>query len=108
MAPGEGDPDDQGERSGMKPDETRKGRCDERHAPQAEANQDGNNDEQLVQLSRIMVNAMGRRTRVPVEPPAQFKNEKDDELRIWLLRGTDPLGQTIGSQKTSRNESDTL
>jgi len=55
-----------------------------------------------------MVNAMGRRTRVPVEPPAQFKNEKPDDMRIWLLRGTDPLGKTIGSRKTSRNQSDML
>jgi len=108
MAPGGRDPDDQGERSGMKPDETRKGRWEQRQAPQPVANQDSNNYEQLVQLSRIMVNAMGRRTRVPVEPPALFKNEKHDDVRIWLLRGTDPLGQTIGSLKTSRNKSDTL
>jgi len=93
MAPGGGDRDDQGEGSGMKPDETRKGRWHARHAPQPEANQDSNNYEQCMQLSRIMGNAMGRRTRVPVEPPAQFKNQKHDYMRRWLLRGPDLLGQ---------------
>ena len=45
---GGGDPDDEGEGSGRKPDESRKGRRDERRAPQPEDNNyDAENDEQF-------------------------------------------------------------
>jgi len=74
---GGGDPDDDGEGSGRKPDERRKGRRDERPAPQPEENDyDAENDEQFNLLSRVMANALGQRTRVPAEPPAMFRNEK--------------------------------
>jgi len=45
---GGGDPDDDGEESGRKPDERRKGRLDERPAPQPEeSHYDAENDEQF-------------------------------------------------------------
>jgi len=70
---GGGDPADDGEGSGRKPDERRKGRRDERPAPQPEENDYGaENDEQFNLFSRVMANALGQRTRVPAEPPAMF------------------------------------
>ena len=40
-----------------------------------------------------MANALGQRTRVPVEPPAMFSNEKHQDIRTWLLTCTDYFGQ---------------
>jgi len=57
---GGGDPDDEGEGSGRKPDEGRKGRRDERPAPQPEDDgYDAENDEQLNLFSRVMAYALG-------------------------------------------------
>jgi len=89
-----GDPDDDGEGSGRKPDETRKGRRDERPAPQPE--EDGyvaENDEQFNLFSPVMANALGQRTRVPAEPPAMFQNEKHQDIRMWLMTCTDYFGR---------------
>ena len=88
-----GDPDDEGEGSGRKPDEGRKGRRDERPAPQPEEEDyDVENDEQLNLFSRVRVNALGQRTRVPAEPPALFRNEKHQDICMWLLTCTDCFG----------------
>jgi len=70
-----GDPDDEGEGSGRKPGESKKGRRDKRPAPQPEADDDAADKEQLATLSRIMTDAMGGRTRVPAERAALFRNE---------------------------------
>jgi len=40
-----------------------------------------------------MANALGQRTRVPAEPPVLFKNEKRQDLRMWLLTCTDYFGR---------------
>jgi len=32
-----------------------------------------------------MANPLGQRTRVPAEPPALFRNEKHQDIRMWLL-----------------------
>jgi len=40
-----------------------------------------------------MANALGQRTRVPAEPPAMFRNEKHQDIRMWLLTCTDYFGQ---------------
>jgi len=74
---GGGDPQDEGEGSGRERDETRKGRWDERPAPQPEEDDyDAENDEQFNLFSLVITNALGQRTRVPAEPPAMFRNEK--------------------------------
>jgi len=87
---GGGDPDDEGEWSGRKPDRSRKGRGDERPAPQPEQNNyDAENDKQFNLFSRVMANALGQRTRVPAEPPAMFRNEKHQDMRVWLMTCTD-------------------
>jgi len=89
-----GDPDDEGEGSGRKPDECRKGRRDERPAPQPEdEDYDVENDEQFNLFSRVMANALGQRTRVPAEPPAMFRNEKHQDIRMWLLTCTEYFGR---------------
>jgi len=91
---GGGDPDDDEEGSGRKPDERRKGRRDERPAPQPEENDyDPENDEQFNLFSRVMANALGQRTRVPAEPPAMFRNEKQQDIRMWLMTCTDYFGR---------------
>jgi len=91
---GGGDPDDDGEGSGRKPDERRNGRRDKRPAPQPEENDhDAENDEQFNLFSWVMANALGQRTRVPAEPPAMFRNEKHQDIRMWLLTGRDYFGR---------------
>jgi len=91
---GGGDPDDEGEGSGRKPDERRKGRGDERPAPQPEEDDyDPENDEQFNLFSRVMANAWGQRTRVPAEPPAMFRNKKQQDIPMWLVTCTDYFGQ---------------
>jgi len=91
---GGGDPDDEGEGSGRKPDESSKGRRDGRPAPQPEEDDyDVENDEQFNLFSRVMANALGQRTRVPAEPPAMFRNEKQQDIRMWLMTCTDYFGQ---------------
>ena len=89
---GGGDPDDEGEGSGRTLDECRKGRQDERPAPQPEDDNDAENDELFNLFSRVMANVCGQRTRVPVEPPALFRNEKHQDIRMWLLTCTDYFG----------------
>jgi len=91
---GGGDPDDEGEGSGRKPDENRKGRRDERPAPQPEEDDyDVEKDEQFNLFSRVMANALGQQTRVPAEPPAMFRNEKHQDIRMWLMTCTDYFGR---------------
>jgi len=91
---GGGDPDDEGEGSGRKPDERRKGRRDERPAPQPEEDEyDPENDEQFNQFSRAIATALGQRILVPAEPPAMFRNEKHQDIRMWLLTCTDYFGR---------------
>jgi len=88
-----GDPDDDGEGTGRKPDQRRKGRRDERPAPQPEEDgYDAENDEQFNLFSRVMANALGQRTRVPAELPAMFRNEKHQDIRMWLMTCTDYFG----------------
>jgi len=87
---GGGDPDDKGEGSGRKPDEIRSCRRGERSAPQPEEDEYYiENDEQFNQCSRVMANALGQRTRVRAEPAAMFRNEKDQDIRMWRLTWTD-------------------
>jgi len=89
-----GDPDHEGEGSGRKPHESRKGRRGERPAPQPEEDDyDVENDEQFNLVSRVMANAWGQRTRVPAEPPAMFRNEKHQGIRMWLMTCTDYFGR---------------
>jgi len=91
---GGGDPDDEGEGAGRKPDEGRKGRRDERPAPQPEEDDyDPENDEQFNLFSGVMANALGQRTRVPAEPLAMFRNEKHQDIPMWLLTCTDYFGR---------------
>jgi len=83
---GGGDPDDDQEGSGRKPDENRKGRQDERPAPQPEEDgYEAENDQQFNLFSQVMANALGQRTRVPAEPPAMFRNEKHQDIRMRLV-----------------------
>jgi len=91
---GGGDPDEEGEGSGRKPEESRKGRRDGRpaHKPE-EDDYDVENDEQFNLFSRVMANALGQRTRVPAEPPAMFRNEKHQDIHIWLMTCTDYFGR---------------
>jgi len=91
---GGGDPDDDGEGSGRKSDEGRKGRRDERPAPQPEEDgYDAAMDEQFNLFSRVMANALGQRTRVRAEPPAMFRNKKHQDIRMWLMTCTDYFGR---------------
>jgi len=91
---GGGDPYDDGEGSGWKPDKRRKGRRDERRAPQPEEKDyDAENNKQFNLFSRVMANALEQRTRVPAEPPAMFRNEKQQEIRMWLMTCTDYFGR---------------
>ena len=39
-----------------------------------------------------MANALGQRTRVPAEPPAMFRTEKHQDIRMWLLICTEYFG----------------
>jgi len=88
-----GDLDDDGEGTGRKPDQRRKGRRDERPAPQPEEDgYDAENDEQFNLFSRVMANALGQRMRVPAEPPAMFRNEKHQDIRMWLMTCADYYG----------------
>jgi len=90
---GGGDPDDEGEGSGRKPDQSRKGRRDERPAPQPEEDDyEVENDEQFNLFSRVMANPLGQRTRVPAEPPPMFRNEKHQDIRMWLMTCADYFG----------------
>jgi len=43
-----------------------------------------------------MANALGQRTRVPAEPPAMFRNEKHQDIRMWLMTCTDYFGRNSG------------
>jgi len=86
---GGGDSDDEGKGSGRKPNESRKGRRDERLAHQPEDNYDAENDKQFNLFTRVMVNALGQRTRVPAQPSALFRNEKHQNIGMWLLTWTD-------------------
>jgi len=80
---GGGDPDHKGEVSGRKPEGRRKGSRDERRAPQLEEDDnDTENDEQLNLFSRVMANALGQETRVRAEPPAMFRNENHQDVRV--------------------------
>jgi len=90
---GGGDPDDEGEGSGKKPDESGKGRRDERPTPQPEDNDNTGKDEQFNILSRVMAYALGGGKRFPAEPPALFKNAKDEYIRMWLLTCMQYFGQ---------------
>ena len=91
---GGGDPDDEGEGSGRKPHENRRGRRDERPAPGPEEEEyHVENDEQFNLFSRVMANALGQRTRIPAEPPAMFRNEKHQDIRMWVLTWTDYFGR---------------
>jgi len=91
---GGGDPDDEGEGSGQRPDESMNGRRDARPAPQPEEDAyNTENDEQFNLFSRVMANALGQRTRVPAEPPAMFRNEKHQDIRMWLMTCTDYFGR---------------
>jgi len=102
---GGGDPDDEGEGSGRKPDENRKGRRGERPAPQPEEDDyDVENNTQFNLFSRVMDNALGQRTRVPAEPPAMFRNEKHQDIRMWLMTCTDYFGRkqlAVGGRGTT-------
>jgi len=40
-----------------------------------------------------MANAWGQRTRVPAEPPVMFRNEKHQDIRMWLMTCTDYFGR---------------
>jgi len=40
-----------------------------------------------------MANALGQRTRVPAEPPSMFRNEKHQDIRMWLMTCTDYFGR---------------
>jgi len=88
-APGDGgggDPYEDGEGSGRKPDESRRGRRSERLAPHPEKDDyDAENDQQFNLFSRVMSNALGQRTRLSVEGPAMFRNKKHQDIRMWLL-----------------------
>ena len=91
---GGGDPYDEGEGSGRTPDQSRKGRRDKRPAPQREEDDyDAENDEQFNLFSRVLANALGQRTRVPEEPPAMFRNEKHQDIGLWLITCADYFGQ---------------
>jgi len=91
---GGGDPDDEGQGSGRKPEESRKRRRDARPAPQPEEdNYDAENEEQFNLFSRVMATALGQRTRVPAEPAARFRNEKHQDIRMWLMTCTDYFGR---------------
>jgi len=91
---GGGDSNDKGEGSGRKPDESRKGRWDGRPAPQPEEDHyEAENDEQFNLFSKVMADALGQRTRVPADPPAMFRNENDQDIRMWLLSCTDYFGR---------------
>jgi len=91
VAPGGGgDPDDdEGGGTGKKPDESRKGRRDERPAPQPESDCDAEEDAQFNRFCRAITNALGQGTRVQAEPPALFQNEKHQDMRMWALTSTD-------------------
>jgi len=91
---GGGDSDDEGQGSGRKPDESRKGRRGKRPARQPEEDDyDAENDEQFNLFSRVMANALGQRTRVTPEPPAMCRNEKHQDIRMWLMTCTDYFGR---------------
>jgi len=91
---GGGDPDDEGGGCGTKPDENRKGRWNERPAPQPEEdNYNVEKDEQFNLFSRVMANGLGQQTRVPAEPPAMFRNEKHQDIRMWLMTCRDYFGR---------------
>ena len=93
-APAGGVPDNEEAGSARKPDESRNGRRDERPAPQPEEDDyDSENDEQFSLFSRVIANAMGQRVRVPPEPPAMFRNEKYQDICMWLLTCTDYFSQ---------------
>ena len=40
-----------------------------------------------------MANALGQRTRIPAEPPAMFRNEKQQDIRMGLMTCTDYFGR---------------
>jgi len=91
---GGGDPDDEGEGSGRKPDEKTRFRRDERPAPHPEEDEyDVENDEQFNLFSGVIANPLGQRTRVPAEPPPLFRNEKYQDIRMWLLTWMDYFGR---------------
>jgi len=72
-----GDPDDNGEGSGRKPAERRKGRQDERPGPQPEEDDyKAENDEQFNLFSQVMANALAQRTRVPAKAPCHVQKRK--------------------------------
>jgi len=90
---GGGDPDDEDEGGKRKPDDGRKGRRGKRPAPQPEDCYDAENEEQFNLFFRVMANALGQQTFVPAEPLALFKNEKHQDIRMWLMTCTDYFGQ---------------
>jgi len=40
-----------------------------------------------------MANVLGQRTRVPAEAPAMFRNEKHQDIRMWLMTCTEYFGR---------------
>jgi len=97
-----GDSDDDREESERMPDESRKGRWDERPMPQQEDDYDGENDEQFNLFFRVMANTLGQWTRVGAEPPALFKNEKYQDICMWLLTCTDYLAKELAVGKRGK------
>jgi len=58
-------------------------------------------------MSQIMADKMGRRTRVPADHPALFRNENIKRYACSCWHGQISLAETVASGKTSRNESNT-
>ena len=50
---------------------------------------DGTGNPQLDLFVKALAKAMGKTTRVPVEPPLVFKNEGHQDIGIWLVCCTD-------------------
>jgi len=63
------------------------------HPSQKKMTMRSRNDEQFNLFSRVMANALGQRTRVPAEPPAMFRYEKHQGIRMWLMTCTDYFGR---------------
>ena len=85
---GEDDDDDEGaHRGGKRPGGP--SRRKKTPPPDDDDDDNGTRDLQLDLFVKAMAKALGKTTRVPVEPPPTFKNDGHQDVQMWLVACTD-------------------
>ena len=94
-APGDGDDDGENSDDGDSHRNRKRREKPRRRKPPPDDDDDDDDhdgdtsDPEFNKFVRVMAKALGKTTRVPVEPPPVFKNEGHQDIRIWLVSCTD-------------------